>query len=82
MGLGHVPDQAEPESPPWGLDLMGVTPAIEGIEDALALRLREARPPVLEQKRKLELLEAARAAGGFRGPSEPMGPRGNPPSFR
>lgn len=32
-----------------------------------------------EQKRKLELLEAARAAGGFRGPSERMGPRGNPP---
>ena len=35
-----------------------------------------------DQKRKLELLEAARAAGGSRGPWERMGPEGGAPGFR
>jgi Spy/CpxP family protein refolding chaperone len=35
-----------------------------------------------EQKRKLELLEAARAAGSSRGPHGKMGPRGGASGFR
>jgi len=35
-----------------------------------------------DQKRKLEMLEAARAVSGSRGPGGKVGPRGGAPSFR